>query len=152
MDIIPPADPQPTRAGIPTPQRPGWWSRNWKWFVPTGCFTLLLIGAAFVGAFVLLLFGTMKSNDVYRMALTTAKGNGEVQFALGNPIKDGWFVSGNIHTSNGSGDADLSFPISGPKGKGKVYAIATRKADRWTYSTLEVAVPRRKDRIDLLTP
>ena len=60
------------------------------------------------------------------------------------------FLSGKTNVNGASGEADLAIPISGPKGKAKVYAVATKRAGRWTYSTLEVAVDGRNDRIDLL--
>ena len=91
----------------------------------------------------------MKSTDVYKTALTRAKANAEVQAALGTPIKEGWFISGNTHADGASGEANLSIPISGPKGSGTIYLVAEKKAGRWNYSTLEVEVPGRKDRIDL---
>ena len=144
-----PADPQPTRGTFPTTARPGWWSRNWKWFVPTGCFTLLLLALGMIAAFVFLLFGTMKSTDVYRTALARAQANLEVHSALGTPVKAGMFLGGNISTKNGYGTANINIPISGPKGKGTIYAEATKPAGQWVYSTLEVEVPHRKDRINL---
>ena len=91
----------------------------------------------------------MKSSDVYKTALDRAKANPEVVAALGTPIKDGLFVSGNTHADGASGEANLSIPISGPKGKGTVYVVAEKKAGRWNYSTMEVEVPGRSDRIDL---
>jgi hypothetical protein len=27
---------------------PNWWSRNWKWFVPVGCLSLILLFCAFI--------------------------------------------------------------------------------------------------------
>jgi hypothetical protein len=40
---------------------PGWWSRNWKWFVPTGCcLTPLVLGGAFLAFLVVVVFGALK--------------------------------------------------------------------------------------------
>ncbi len=141
MDPVPPQS-------QPLPQ-PGWWSRNWKWFVPVGCLSFIVLIVGFVLCIVVFVFGVMKSTDVYKTALTRAKANAEVQAALGTPIKEGWFISGNTHADGASGDANLSIPISGPKGSGTIYLVAEKKAGRWNYSTLEVEVPGRKDRIDL---
>jgi hypothetical protein len=51
--------------------------------------------------------------------------------------------------NGGSGDADLTIPISGPKGKGTIYAVATKSAGEWTYSKLVVKIDRTGDAIDL---
>src|SRR4051812_4624919 len=79
---VPPAGPAPAAAR-------GWWSRNWKWFVPTGCLTLVVINIALVGGIIMLVFGAMKSSDVYKAALHRAKADPRVVEALGKPIKDG---------------------------------------------------------------
>ncbi|HEY0369176.1 MAG TPA: cytochrome c oxidase assembly factor 1 family protein [Chthoniobacterales bacterium] len=145
MDPLPP---QSTPSPV-TPRR-SWWSRNWKWFVPTGCLTIVLAGVVFVCAIVFLVFGIIKSSDVYKTSLARAKNDPAVIEALGTPVKEGMFVSGNTHVEGPAGDANISIPISGPKGKGTVYAVATKSAGRWTYTTLEVEVHGRPDRIDLV--
>ena len=131
------------------PQRQTWWSRNWKWFVPTGCLTIIALGVAFVAVIVLVVFGAMKSSDAYKMALARAKADPRVIEAIGTPIKEGMLVSGNTHVDGASGNADLSIPISGPKGKATIYAAATKFAGKWTYDKL-VVQPASGDQIDLL--
>src|SRR5439155_13821310 len=63
---------QTPSAVSPTP-RPNWWKRNWKWFVPVGCFSIAVLFVAFVAAVVLIVFSAVKSTDVYKDALTRAK-------------------------------------------------------------------------------
>ena len=48
--------------------------RNWKWFVPVGCFGTLILFVAFVGSIALIVFSAMKSTDVYKEALARAQG------------------------------------------------------------------------------
>src|SRR5215472_14101752 len=43
---------------IPT-HRPNWWRRNWKWFVPAGCFTVVLMFVVFVGSILVIVFSAM---------------------------------------------------------------------------------------------
>jgi hypothetical protein len=129
---------------------PGWWSRNWKWFVPTGCLTVILLALAFVGVITLIVFSALKSTDVYKSALAQAKDDPEVTEALGSPLEEGWFMSGSTHVEGPSGHADIAIPISGPKGKGTIYAVADKSAGHWGYSTLEVEVKQTGNRIDLL--
>jgi hypothetical protein len=135
------------------PPRPSWWSRNWKWFVPVGgcggCLFFILIGVVFFSSILFAVFGALKSSDVYKTALGRAKANPQVVAALGTPIEDGMLVSGNTNTNGASGHADLSIPISGPKGKGTIYAVAEKSAGQWSYSRLEVEIDKTKERIDL---
>lgn len=135
---------------MPAPPPAGWWSRNWKWFLPTGCcLTPLVLGGAFFAFVVVVVFGAMKQSDVYKTAVGRAKADARVTSALGTPISEGWFLSGKTNVNGGSGDADLSIPISGPKGKGTIYAVATKSAGQWTYSKLAVKIDSTGETIDL---
>jgi len=78
----------------PAIPRPNWWKRNWKWFVPLGCFSVALLLLAFTGSILVIVFSAMKSTDVYKEALARAKTDPAVIEALGSPIKDGFLVSG----------------------------------------------------------
>lgn len=132
------------------PQKQNWWNRNWKWFVPVGCLgTLIVIAGFFVGV-CLLVFGLAKSSYAYKDALAKAKSHPAVQETLGTPIEEGLFVTGSINTSGPSGRADLAIPISGPRGKGTIYVVASKSAGQWTYSTLVVEIKDTRQRIDLL--
>jgi len=77
-----------------------WWRRNWKWFVPTGCLTIVILFVAFVGSIVIIVFSAIKSTDPYKDAFAKAKMHPAVIEALGSPIKEGFFVSGNTNVRN----------------------------------------------------
>jgi Cytochrome oxidase complex assembly protein 1 len=150
MEPTPPPPPPPFTPA-PPPQPAGWWSRNWKWFVPTGCcLTPLVLGGAFFAFLVIVIFGAMKQSDAYKMAVARAKADQRVTNALGTPVEDGWFLWGSsTEVSGSSGEADLSIPISGPKGKGTIYAVATKSAGDWTFSKLNVKIESTGETIDL---
>src|SRR5438552_6512089 len=124
---------QPTQPGNTQPQRTGWWGRNWKWFVPTGCLGMLLLVAGFVFFVLFIVFGAMKSSDAYKTALAKAQTDPRVVNALGSPITDGMFVSGKTNVSGSSGHAEITVPISGPKGKGTIYFVAAQLAVDGTF-------------------
>ena len=124
--------------------------RNWFWLIPVGCLGALVLLAAIVGVIVALVFGTLKSSDVYRQALAKAQANPTVTTALGAPVHDGWFVSGSVKISGGSGDADLSIPLRGARKRGTLYAVAQRVAGQWEYSALSVEVEGVPERVNLL--
>jgi Cytochrome oxidase complex assembly protein 1 len=133
-----------------SPPRKSWWGRNWKWLVPTGCLGLALLVAGFVALLVMVIFGAMKSSDVYKDALAKARANPAVIDALGSPIKEGMFLSGNTNVNGASGEANLAIPISGPKGKGTIYVAASKSAGQWTYATLVAEIEKTHERIDLI--
>ena len=150
---VPSGQVPPTGQDVPLPPgqpRKGWWGRNWKWFVPTGCLTLLLVVGGCIAGLVGFVFSLIKSSDAYKDALAAAQASPAVQKALGTPIEAGLLVMGNIHVSGTSGNADLTIPISGPKGEATIYAVATKSAGKWTFDRLEVAIEDSDERLDLL--
>lgn len=140
MEPTPP--PVPSRPSpLPSqPTRKGWWSRNWKWLVPTGCLTLIAMGVIFVVCVVFFVFSVLKSTDVYKTALARAKNDQRVVAALGAPIQDGLVPSGKTNVNGPSGEADIAIPISGPKGKATIYAVGTKAAGKWEFSKLAVQI------------
>jgi hypothetical protein len=141
-------DPAMYPAAPPPPRN--WWQRNWKWFVPVGCGSLIALFALSIFALVFFVFSVIRQTDVFRTALEQAKASPEVRAELGEPIKEGWYVGGNVEVSGPSGDADISIPLKGSKKDGTLYAVAYKQAGEWTYERLEVAVEGREERIDLL--
>jgi hypothetical protein len=98
----------------------------------------------------MIVFSAIKSAEPYKDALAKAKMNPEVIEALGSPIKEGFFVSGNTNVNGAAGEANLAIPISGPKGKGTIYAKAAKSLGRWNYSGLVLEIAKTHQRIDLL--
>ena len=147
MEPTPPPVPPSTPSSVPPPRR-GWWSRNWKWFVPTGCLTVFAGFVAFILCIVFFVFSVIKSSDVYKTALARAKNDPRVIAALGTPIKDGMVPSGKTNSNGSVGTADIAIPISGPKGKGTIYAIGTKSGGEWEFSKLSVEI-QNGETIDL---
>ena len=152
MDNVPPFPPQPASPYLPPPRPPNWFQRNWPWFVPTGCVGLLVVLAAFVGGIMLIVVTAMKSSDPYKVAVQRAETNERVTAALGMPVTEGWFLTGNINVNGGGGNANISVPLSGPKGKGTLYVNALKSEGVWEYQKLFVRVDGTGEAIDLNTP
>lgn len=129
MTTVPPPGP-----GAPPPAQK---SGCWKWGA-LGCLAVIILGAIVIGAVVMIAFGAMKSSDVYKQALARAQNNPRVIAALGSPVTAGFFVTGSVNVSGGTGNAEISFPIRGPKGKGNVHGVATRDSSGWHFTELMV--------------
>jgi hypothetical protein len=127
-----------------------WYERNKKWAVPVGCLVAIVVIVSFFGGIFLIAFGALKYSGVYVESLKKAHASLAVIQALGEPIEEGFFVFGSIHVNGPSGEADISIPISGPKGSGTIYAVATKSAGIWHFEMLEVDIKGSEDRIDLL--
>ena len=132
--------------------QPSWFTRNWKWALPLGALVLFLLFISFIGGIFLLVETSFQRSDSYTQALARARSDPRVAEKIGGPLKAGWLASGSINTSGPSGAADISIPISGPKGKGTLYVVAKKSAGLWTFKTLQVQVEGESERIDLLPP
>jgi len=128
-----------------SPPRKDWVGRNLAWFVPL----LILFVVVGIGGFVVLIEILLKSSDAYTGALARAESSPPVMAALGTPIKDGFFFTGNVSEGNSSGNANLSIPIHGPKGSATIYVAATRSLGAWHFNKMIVQVAATREQIDL---
>ncbi|MNQ67055.1 Cytochrome oxidase complex assembly protein 1 [compost metagenome] len=126
-----------------------WWDRNWKWFVPTGCLSLLVLFGLFIAGIFFGVTSMMKDSDAYKGAMTIVQHDKLVNDRLGNHIESDGMVSGNININNDKGNCDLQIPIKGSKGKGTLFVVAEKKG-KWKYSEMSVYVEATDEEIDLL--
>jgi cytochrome oxidase complex assembly protein 1 len=147
MSYVPPPPPPPA-APPPPPQQKS--SGCLKWGL-IGCGALLVLGVVFVVGIVIIVFGAIKTTDIYRGARATAERDPRVIEALGTPIETGIWVSGSVNVEGGTGRANIEFPIHGPKGRARVHAVASKEGGSWRYSELTVT-PSNGPPIDLLKP
>ena len=122
------------------PQQKGCLGRNWKWMLPVGCLGLILAGVALIGGIVLVAMSAIKSSEVYQGALKAAQAHPAAVERLGQPIKDGWFVTGNIKLDATGGNANFEVPVSGPKGSGTLHVRAVSPDGTWMYERLDLVV------------
>ena len=119
--------------------------------VPVCVLTPIVFCGGFVTLIISFVFGVMKSTEPYQVALETVQANQTVQAALGTPIEPGFWVMGNFEINNQSGYADLSIPVSGPSGEGRIFVVAGKSAGIWTYDTLVIDLDPTGERLDLLS-
>ena len=135
------------------PPRPNWWSRNWKWLVPVVCLAgVVMVAVPLVAIYLFASFflHTMKTSGGYQEALAAARVNPAAVQALGAPIKDGWFPTGNVEGGGSSGSSDLAISVSGPKAGGTLYVRATSSMGDWHLTMLVLQLKGTGERIDLL--
>lgn len=92
---------------------------------------------------------TLRSSEVYAQAMSTLQSNPEAVQMLGSPVEAGNAVNGSINLSNGSGDAELSIPVSGSIQKGDLIALAERNGGQWQIYFLELQL-QSGDSLNLL--
>lgn len=106
-----------------------------------GCGALV---TCFIALFVFAMAGVlyfMRHSEVNELAVAKARQSPQIVAALGEPVEQGWWVSGNVSVSGSSGEADLTIPISGPKGSASMHIIATKDASGWKFTLFDVSLP-----------
>jgi hypothetical protein len=98
-------------------------------------FIVLTVACAFY-----LTSASLKSTDVMQQALARAQSNPAINETLGRPVELGWYVTGSVTNQALFGDADVSAPIGGPKGKGSLTVSARRTNGIWEFIALTVTV------------
>lgn len=119
-----------------TLQHETWWNRNWKWFVPTGCLTIIIIAGLVIGGIVYGVTSMMTNSDVYQHSIDAAQKNSDVAAVIGGSIEADGMTSGNINVTDNSGQANLNIPIKGTKGKGTIQVIASKNNSDWDYQQM----------------
>ena len=135
----------------PEPIKKSWLERNPLWKIPLGCLTLFVLLAAFVIGLMTVITSSFRHSDVYQQAIAQATANLQVRERIGEPIKPGWLISGEMNMSSGSGKANLIIPISGPRGRGRIHAVAQKSGGVWRFTYLQVDAANRSASIDLLS-
>lgn len=92
---------------------------------------------------------TLRSSEVYAQSMSILHSNPEAVQMLGSPVEAGKAVNGEINVSNGSGDAELSIPVSGSISKGELQSRGLRTEGQWSLTLLEL-VMENGERINLL--
>jgi hypothetical protein len=117
--------------------------------------------AAIIGGSVLVLFvimivvilagvrSTLRSSEVYSQSIAGLLSNPQAVALLGEPVEADNAVNGEINVNNGSGNAELSIPVSGSISKGDLQSRGLRTDGQWSLTLLEL-VMENGERIDLL--
>jgi len=135
----------------PEPMKKNWLERNPLWKIPLGCLTLFVLLAAFVIILMTVITSSFRHSDVCKQAIAQATANLQVRERIGEPIKPDWLISGELNVNGSSGKANLVIPISGPRGRGRIHAVAQKSGGVWRFTYLQVDVANQPASIDLLS-
>lgn len=127
-----------------------WFQRNWLWLIPTGCATLIVIFVLFIGGIIFGAVSMVKNSEPFEEALERAQRHEVVIEHLGEPLESDGLFDGNLSYSNGEKEANITVPVKGPKGKGKIKVIGSATDDTWSYEKMEIILLAEKDTINLL--
>lgn len=125
-----------------------WIKRNWKWFLPTTLFILLLgfILSSNIGGNATDIFQAYNDNSLYEKAIEKANTNTEVLALIGKiqPIDKLSIMEGNVVYSNNNNSVESSVRIKGTKETGKIDIVAKRTGTKWEYQKITIRIKKRK--------
>ena len=142
--------PTPPSPLVPEPMKRSWLEQNPRWKIAVGFLTLLFLLIAFGGLVMIGVTASFRGSEVYQQALAAAAENHLVRREIGDPIQPSWFVTGQLNVSGSTGNADLSIPVSGSKGRGVIRAVAFKAEGIWRFTYLQVNVAGQGATINLL--
>lgn len=101
-----------------------------------GILAVASVGLLFVVPLFFGITAMMKSSGAYKLTMSTAQASPCVVSSLGSPLEPGWLMTGGIEESDAEGSANLSIPVSGPKGKGSLDVQAEKVGGNWRINSL----------------
>ncbi|MHC0440818.1 cytochrome c oxidase assembly factor Coa1 family protein [Flavobacterium sp. 3-210] len=126
-----------------------WWNRNWKWFVPTGCLSLIVLFALLLVGIFFEVTSIIKDSDAYIESMELVQHNKILIEKLGSPIETDGMVSGTVSAVNDIRKCDVQVPLKGPKGKATLFVVGEKRG-KWKYSEMSVYIEKTDEKIDLL--
>jgi hypothetical protein len=121
------------------------------WFIPVLCVSFLALVGGCVFSIFSLISHLVRSSTPYKEALAAVRRHEAARAALGTPISEaGWPTNFSISTHGGSGSAEMTLPVKGPKGEGVLLVVATKSGGEWQFDKLVLKVKDSDQRIDLL--
>ncbi|KAF2341391.1 cytochrome c oxidase assembly factor Coa1 family protein [Flavobacterium tistrianum] len=130
-------------------QQKSWLNRNWKWLIPSGCLTLIILAALFIGGIFYEVTSVLKDSEAYKESMLAVENNKLVVEKLGSPVETDGMVSGTVTSNNNVRTCDVQVPLKGPKGKGTLFIVGEKRG-KWKYSEMSVYIENTNEKIDLL--
>lgn len=118
------------------------------WLIPA-----LVLGLALVVLGVIVAITQMlRASDACDEAWFQVEHDPAVQAAIGEPLREGNFVTGNLHTNlHGTGGrAQLAIPFSGPRGHATAYSIEVQLNGAWEILRLQVVIDGTGQKITVI--
>jgi hypothetical protein len=136
-----------------------WAWRNRKWdsieqfkrvqriWAIVGVAVLAFVIIIFVALF-FFVFSILKDSEAYRLGVEAVNKDSQAVSLLGTPINSG-SPSGSISVNNGTGNAELSFSVTGSKAHGTIHLKASKSAGTWHLDQEELTIDGRPGQIEL---
>lgn len=129
-----------------------WGRRNWKWLVPITAFLILIIAFFSLTSNLTSFAQAYAEPSLYENALEKARQNERVQTVLGilEPIDKLTILEGNAVYADDNTEVNLTFKVTGNKGKGKMDIKANKIDGNWEYELIKIRIKKPEEKIIIL--
>ncbi|WP_191964892.1 cytochrome c oxidase assembly factor Coa1 family protein [Synechococcus sp. RSCCF101] len=99
---------------------------------------LILAGVALTGGILLLVVHLVQTSGPSRQALEALRENPQAVRQLGEPVRRGWWFTGQVRRNGDAGMARLTLPVEGSRASGRLRIDARREKGSWCFLQLEL--------------
>ena len=130
-------------------QEINWGRRYWKWLVSITAFLIIIITLLSLTSGLTSFAQAYAEPSLYENALEKAQQNKSVIDILGNlqPVDKLTVLEGNVVYTEDNNAVDLTFRVTGSKGKGKMDVSALKNNGVWEYQLIKIRIKNPKDEI-----
>lgn len=115
-----------------------------------GCAFLAVMGLVCLAGLGFLVVSLIRGDETCALTFKAAQASEVLKRELGEPMRMGWLVTGDISTVNGNGTVNVTVPIIGPKGQASVHTMGTRDHDApWVFTRMEATISATGQTVDL---
>ncbi|HEV2215341.1 MAG TPA: cytochrome c oxidase assembly factor Coa1 family protein [Terracidiphilus sp.] len=97
----------------------------------------LSVFICFVIPLIVAISAQIRNSEPFKLAMATAESSPCVVNTIGLPLRPDFLLSGSGDESATNGSAELEITVVGPKGKGKLKAVATKQSGKWELGSLD---------------
>lgn len=106
-----------------------------------GCALLVLASLVFLTGIAAVAFAFIRNTEPVKASLAAARSSIELKQAVGEPIEMGWLVTGSFRSENNQTEAEVTFPVAGPRGQASIHAVGKRAGSaKWQFSEMNATV------------
>jgi hypothetical protein len=80
--------------------------------------------------------GAMESSELFKLTAASAEASPCIASTIGVPVSQTLNISGSWEEGSATGKANLTLPIHGPKGAGRLYVKASKRQGKWMIEKL----------------
>jgi hypothetical protein len=117
---------------------------RWRLVIIIGLFL------TFFMAIMLLVETIFRRSDPYALGLSALTQDAAVIQALGEPLKPGLFIGGNISEQNEGGCAAMDFSLRGPRAQGDAHVNAIKTEGIWHLTQVWIELPVGAQKIEVV--